>query len=162
MQPFSAVRIIRTATIRLSAPPDRVFPLFGPIDEQRWEASWHPTMLYPPSGATQRDAVFTAEHADGTPSFWTIVAFEPDTFWIAYVRLHPATHIARIDIGCAGDAGGTTRAEVTYTFTGLTALGNTYVETFTEPHYATWLKAWEVAINRYLTRAESSGHDLHA
>lgn len=159
MQPFSAVRVTRTATIRLIAPPDVIFPLFGPIDEQRWEASWHPTMLYPPSGATQRDTVFTAEHSDGTLSFWTIVAFDPAAFRIAYVRLHPATHIARIDIGCAGDAGGTTRAEVTYTFTGVSAPGNAYVETFTEPHYAEWLKAWEAAINRYLTRAERSGND---
>jgi hypothetical protein len=150
MQPFSAVRVTRTASIRLAAPPDVVFPLFGPLDEQRWEPGWNPTMLYPPSGATQRDAVFTAAHADGTPSFWTIVAFDPADWRIAYVRVHPATHIARIDIDCSGDADGATRANVTYTFTGLSALGNAYVEAFTEAHYAEWLRSWETAINHYL------------
>ena len=150
MQPFNAVRITRTATIRLEARPEIVFPLFGPLEERRWEPSWNPAFLYPPSGATQRDAVFTATHADGTPSFWTIVAFEPADFCISYVRMHPATHIARIDISCAGGSDATTQAQVTYTFTGLSAHGNAYVETFTEAHYADWLRSWEAAINRYL------------
>src|SRR5262245_6210047 len=101
MTSFSAVRVTRTTSIRLAAPPALVFPLFGPVEEQRWEPHWNPTFLYPPSGATQRDAVFTAEHADGTPTFWTIVAFEPDNYRISYVRMHPATHVARIDIGCS-------------------------------------------------------------
>ena len=152
MKPFSAVRITRMASIRLAAPPAVVFPLFGPLEEQRWEPSWHPTFLYPPSGATQRDVVFTVEQHDGTPSYWTIVAFDPGDFRIAYVRVHPATHIARIDIGCAADADGATRADVTYTFTGLTTPGNAYVETFTEAHYAEWLRSWEAAINHCLKR----------
>ena len=154
-QPFSAVRIARTATIRLAAPPEIVFPLFGPLEEQRWERNWNPAMLYPPSGATQRDAVFTATHADGTPSFWTIVVFEPAEYRISYVRMHPATHIARIDIRCSG-ASEATQAEITYTFTGLSALGNTYVETFTEAHYADWLRSWEAAINHYLRHGAAS------
>jgi hypothetical protein len=162
MQPFSAVRVTRTTSIRLAAPPTVVFPLFGPLDEQRWEANWNPTILYPPSGATQRDAVFTAEHHDGTPSFWTIVEFDPDNFRISYVRVHPATHVARIDIACTGDSDETTRADVTYTFTGLTAPGNAYVEAFTEPHYVEWLRSWETAINHYLRHGETSRQHLHA
>jgi hypothetical protein len=158
MQPFNAVRVTRTATIRLAGPPDVVFSLFGPLDEQRWEASWNPTMLYPPSGATQRDAVFTATHADGTPSFWTIVAFEPTDLRIAYVRLHPATHMARIDIGCSGNSEGMTHADVSYTFTGWSASGNAYVETFTESYYAEWLRSWEAAINHYLRHGTTPLH----
>jgi hypothetical protein len=152
MQLFNAVRITRTASIGLAAPPEAVFPLFGPLDEQRWEPHWNPTMLYPPSGATQRDAVFTAAHPDGTPTFWTIVAFEPADLRISYLRVHPATHIARIDIGCSGDSDGMTRANVTYTFTGLSVAGNAYVERFSESHYAEWLRSWEAAINSYLAR----------
>ena len=158
MQPFNAMRVTRTANIRLDAPPDVVFPLFGPLDERRWEPSWNPTILYPPSGATQRDAVFTATHADGTPSFWTIVLFEPADLRISYVRMHPATHVARIDIACSADAERGTRAQVTYTFTGLSEAGNAYVETFTEPHYAEWLRAWEDAINHYLRHRAALPH----
>jgi hypothetical protein len=162
MHLFSAARITRTASIRLAAPPEVVFPLFGPLDEQRWEPDWNPTFLYPPTGATQCDAVFTATHADGTPSFWTIVVFEPADLRISYVRMHPATHVARIDIGCAGESDATTRADVTYTFTGLSAAGNAYVETFTEAHYAAWLQSWEAAINHYLRHGAAIPHQHHA
>jgi hypothetical protein len=150
------------AAIRLAGPPEVVFPLFGPIEERRWEPSWNPTILYPPSGAPQRDAVFTATHADGTPSFWTIVAYEPADFRISYVRMHPATHIARIDIGCTHAVDATTLADVTYTFTGLSAQGNAYVETFTERHYAGWLRSWEASINHYLLHGVASQHHHHA
>jgi len=158
MNTFSAVRIVRTASIRLAAPPEIVFPLFGPLEEQRWAADWRPAFLYPPSGQAQRNAVFVADHGDGTPAIWTIVEYAPAAYRIAYLRVHPATHVARIDIGCTADGEGATRADVAYTFTGLSAPGNAYIETFSEEYYAAWLRAWEEAINHYLRHGQAPRH----
>ena len=46
-----------------------------------------------------------------------------------------------------------TAARVTYTFTGLTAQGNAYIDTFSEDYYHAWIQQWEDAINHYLSSA---------
>ncbi len=149
-KPFTARRIVRTTTIELAASANRVFPLFEPIGEKQWAGDWDPQMIYPPSGVAEAGAVFAVPHAGGSPAIWTIVRYDPGRFQIAYVRVEPATHVARIDIACAETPDGATRADITYTFTALTERGNAYVDTFTEQHYRAWIASWATAINHFL------------
>lgn len=149
MQPQVFSRVARTASLRIAAPPSVAFPLFGPIEEQRWAAGWAPTMIYPATGEIERGAVFTVAHEEGEPSVWTIVELDPAAYRIAYVRVRPASHVARIDIVCAGEDG-VTRADVAYTFTALTEQGNAYVNSFSEARYAEWIRSWEQAIDHLL------------
>lgn len=152
MQPFVGRRLVRSGRLRLAAPPGTVFPLFGPIEERRWAEGWAPTMIHPPSGEVELGAVFTVEHDGGAPSVWTIVELDPQRFRISYVRVRPDSHLARIDIACAGADDGATRADVTYTFTGLAEPGNALVDSFTEAHYTEWMRSWELAISQCLSQ----------
>lgn len=156
MTAFIPLRLTRSATIQLNADPTTVFPLFTPLGERLWVPDWNPTMLYPASGDIDLDAVFTTPHGDDARTVWTVVESVPAQFRVAYVRVAPDSHVARISVQCAEAAPAGTRATVTYVFTGLTEQGNTYVAQFTEDYYDQWIQQWQAAINAYLHRLGSA------
>ncbi len=157
MPPFKAQRITRTTTIQLSAPPDQVFPLFEPLGEKLWAPNWEPVMIYPPAGSPETNAVFTTREHDGPPTVWIIAQFDPAQFQIIYVRVAPHSHVATIAVHCASEGAEMTTARVSYTFTGLTAQGNAYVNTFSEDYYHAWILQWERAITHYLSATSYPG-----
>lgn len=150
---FKAQRIMRTTTIQLSAPPDQVFPLFEPLGEKLWVPEWDPVLVYPPAGSPETNAVFITQDHDGPPTVWIVAQFDPAQFEVTYVRVAPHSHVATIAVHCAGAGAEKTAARVSYTFTGLTAQGNAYVDTFSEDYYHAWIQQWESAINHYLSSA---------
>src|SRR5258706_16458471 len=42
-----AKAITHRGLIRLAAPVERVFPLFGPVREKLWAPGWNPQIVYP-------------------------------------------------------------------------------------------------------------------
>lgn len=72
---------------------------------------------------------------------------------MAYIRVAPDSHIARITVQCADESPAATRATVSYVFTGLSEQGNAVVAQYTEAHFQRWIKGWEVAINGHLGRS---------
>jgi len=162
MNTFVAQRLIRMASIRLLAAPERVFPLFEPLGEREWATDWEPVLLYPTSGAAEEQAVFLTPHLHSTtPAIWTITRFAPQDYEIRYLRVAPNEHVAEISITCVELDDGQTQASIAYVFTGLSAEGNLYVSTFSEEHYLHWIHSWETAINHYLQfgrRYQHAGH----
>jgi hypothetical protein len=153
MASFTARRTTRAATIRLAAPPDLVFPLFTPLGEKLWVEGWDPLIIYPPDGHAENGAVFTTHGHDDSDTVWVMTQFEPDRHQATYVRVSQHSHVATIAVQCVAEGTANTSATLTYTFTGLTAHGNEYVDTFSEQHYHEWLQQWELAINHYLEQA---------
>jgi hypothetical protein len=160
MTPFKAQHMTRTTTIHLSAAPDQVFPLFDPLGEKLWVPDWDPVMIYPPTGSPETNAVFTTQEHDGPPAVWIVVQFDPDQHQVTYVRVAPHSHVATIAVQCTGEGAEMTAAKVAYTFTGLTAHGNAYIDTFSEGYYHAWIQQWEAAINHYLSSPLSADTQL--
>lgn len=158
MVQLRARHVSRTATIHLTAPESRVFPLFEPIDEKLWAEGWEPEMLHPESGAAQQGAVFLTRHPGEPVTIWTIARYEPDKHQISYVRVTPESRLAWVDIQCVGNEDGTTSATISYTFTALSELGNQFIEQFTEAHYREWMTSWEAAINHFLRHGHTLPH----
>jgi hypothetical protein len=52
------VRVTRTYTQRLQAPPERVFPLLCPVREADWLERWDPAFVVTASGFVEPDCVF--------------------------------------------------------------------------------------------------------
>ncbi len=156
---FTAQRVRHTHTIRLSAPPGQVFPLFEPIGEKAWAEGWEPHMLFPADGAAEPDAVFTTQqHPNESESIWTMTVYDPDNFHLAYLRVTPGSRLAHLDIQCQEAPGGTTDASVTYVFTALSEQGNEFIARFTEAYYQAMLEDWERAINYYLAHGHLLPH----
>ncbi|MCX6071409.1 MAG: hypothetical protein NTU91_11225 [Chloroflexi bacterium] len=149
---ISPVRISRTRAIVLRGMPDEVFPLFGPIREQEWAPGWAPTIIHPSGVLAEAHMVFTARShdADEAECTWTISTYDPEHGSIEYTVFAPG-RLWTIAIRChPGQADRTARAEVTYTYTGVTDRGRRLNEAALERMFHRDLKDWEEQINRTL------------
>jgi hypothetical protein len=157
---FTSERISRTSVITLKAPLKEVFPLFGPLREKDWAAGWEPQVLYLAADFVEEHMVFrTPSHHEHEPEFtWTVSKYRPDQAFVEYTVFTPE-RLWWIAIQCReGDAAGTTGAEITYTYTGLTERGNRLNERALEMMFHRELKDWEEAINYYLETGERLEH----
>lgn len=159
MSNFVAQQITRSHVIHVPAPVDRAFPLFEPLGEKAWAAGWEPDMLYPASGLAQAGTVFTTQHAGESVKIWTIVAYEKEQTYVAYINVLPDAYTSRVDVCCESDGTESTRVCVTYTLTALTPHGNEYIERFMqEQHYQVYISSWETAIRSYLLHGHMLPH----
>lgn len=158
---FKSKRISRTGFLTLNAPLSQVFPLFGPIRERDCAAGWDPQILYAISDVVEEHMVFkTPPHTGhGEPDYtWIVSKYLPAQAFIEYTVLTP-DRIWWITIQCCeGILSQTTAAEISYTYTGLTDMGNTINENALHLMYAHDLKDWEEAINHYLDTGERLEH----
>jgi len=144
------VRISQTRTIVLGGTPDEVYPLFGPIREKEWAPGWDPTIIYPIGAPVEVHMVFTARSHGADESTWTISTYDPDHGFIEYTVFAPG-RLWTITIRCGtGQADGTTRAEITYTYTGVTDEGRRLNEAALVRIFHRDLKDWEEQIDRAL------------
>jgi hypothetical protein len=157
---FKSKRISRTSTITLNAPLDESFPLFGPVREQEWAAEWQPEILYSTTNLVEERMVFkTPTHHGHEEATWVVSKYRPEQSFIEYT-VFASERVWWLTIQCREDIPHqTTKAEITYTYTGLTEKGNAVIEKELQMMYARDLKNWEEAINHYLkTREKRSLH----
>jgi hypothetical protein len=158
---FVSRRISKTRSITLNAPLRESFPLFGPLREREWASGWAPQILYPTTDLVEEHMVFKtpAHHGHGEPDYtWTVSKYLPDQALIEYTVFTPE-RLWWITIRCREDIPDqTTEAEITYTYTGLTELGNAINERALQSMYAHALRDWEDAINHYLATGERREH----
>ena len=154
---FQPKRISRSAQITVDATLNEAFTLFGPVKEKDWAEGWDPKLIDPTDELVQERMVFTTQSHLGLE--------EPDDVWIvstyslgdAYVEytVFAHEHARWIDVICEETADGQkTRAEVTYTFLGLTERGNSLSNEMLELIFERDLRDWEEAINYYLATGE--------
>jgi len=150
---FEARHIVRSHGIEIQAEPDVVFPLFTPLGEKKWVEGWEPVPHHPRSGEATEGAVFTTRAAGEPATVWAIVAFDPQTRHAKYLRVTPGSRVAWVEVRCEEATPGTTRVQVTYTFTALSEEGNRYVSDFTEARYREYIDSWKEAIHKFLGTA---------
>lgn len=150
MESFSAQRVRRSATLRLEGALEKVFPLFEPLNEKRWEADWEFMPIFPQTSEPGEGFVFTTQNAEGPDSIWVMSRHDVTARAIEYYKIEPGHKVVRIEISCRALDAKTTSTSVTYTLTGLSPAGNMALENFTEAYYAKWLDSWEKAINYHL------------
>lgn len=114
-QPFHATL---EATLRLPAPPERVFPLLCPVQEAQWLPGWSAEILHSRSGVAELGCVFRTRDEDGRERIWTVSRHEPERGIIQFVQFLAGLCVIRLDIvlepledGCS--------ARWTYTVAGL-------------------------------------------
>jgi len=153
---FKAERVFRSASIVLHGPIDTVFLLFGPVEEEKWEDDWTPTILYPPSKEVEEGMVFTTQaHTRGETRFaWIVSKYQPDNHLVEYI-VSTENRCWVIHIQCIAMSAIQTQALIKYTFTGLTPLGNEINKQSIEKMYERNLADWEEAINYYLSTGKT-------
>lgn len=147
------IRVKRTYTQTLMAPPAKVFPLLCPVREAEWVNGWNPDLVLSETGVIELDCIFVMP---GQPheSIWVVTQWRPQEYYVEFVKVTPGLTVGRIEIGLRPGAGQQTLAEVSYAYTALSEAGEKFVESFTEAHYEAFMKAWEAELNHYLLTGE--------
>jgi hypothetical protein len=151
--PFVAERVRQSATITLSGPVAKVFPLFGIIREKEWDHDWNPTPVYPASGDISEGAVYrTPGHVHGDANLiWVVSCFDTADNHLTYL-VTAGNRVVSIDIRCSPLSDSRTQATICYTMTGLDEAGNQIIHQHIANLFAHNLQDWQTLINQVLGR----------
>jgi hypothetical protein len=135
------------------APYERVFPLFGALEEKKWSPGWNPEFIHPSPASDQQGMVFTVEHA-GMKSVWTNTALDVARGHVQYVYIVNNALVTLLDIHVAKAGVTETEVSVVYERTALTPEANEHAAQFAKGD-AKAGPEWAKAINGYLAKART-------
>ena len=150
---FRATRRTVRGTMRVPAPPERVFPLLCPTREYDWIGDWDCDLLYSESGLAEPDCVFVTSGEGGERIIWTVSRYEPPRR-IEFVLFHPS-HVLRYVIELEDDASGGSTLTWSQTLTGLTEEGNRGLGRDYEETFLRLVKTLERMLVHYLSTGEA-------
>lgn len=151
---FNVEKLSKTAVIILNGNIQTVFPLFNPIEEQKWAPVFKPHFIYPADKTIQEGMSFkTAGHGEEDELLWIITKYDTATHLIQYLVSTPNRYwTITVDCREAGDDPNQTTAEITYAYYPLNKKGVDLNKRMLEHMYAKDLKDWEEVINDYLAK----------
>ena len=128
MPPTELVHVSNSFHFDVSAPLERVAPLFGPEAERGWAGKhWNPVFLYPQPGKDVQGAVFTVQHGPHN-SVWINTIFDVPGGRMQYVSFIPDVLVTIVDVKLTPLDRSHTTVEVTYTRTALQTAANDDVQ----------------------------------
>ncbi len=154
-------RVTRTYTQRITAAPDRVFPLLDPERETEWVEGWEYDMIYSVSGIGEEGCIFKTQQPHESETIWVITKRDETDYRIEFVMVTPDSRVSQLQIQLEDNRDGTTNTSITYTFTALNEQGNKFVENYTEEEFNRRMVHWERSMNHFLetgTMLKAHGH----
>jgi hypothetical protein len=146
---FKPERISKTASFIVDGTIENVFPLFGPIREKEWAEGWEPEIIFSTNNLVEDHMIFrTKVSSDEKFYTWVITQFDSDNHSVEYT-VSTKNRIWFIRVQCE-PCGESTKATVTYTYTGLNPEGNELNRNALAKMYFDDLKDWQEAINYYI------------
>ncbi len=147
----TAERIERSASFLVKAPIEKTFPLFGPIREKEWAAGWEPQVIYSEHPEVEEHMIFktAGNNPEEKEYVWVVAQYKPAEFFIEY-QVSTHQRIWFITVKCKPQQENTL-VSVTYSYTGLTDIGNRINQESLAKMFAHDLRDWEEAINFYLS-----------
>jgi hypothetical protein len=139
-----------TFSFTVNAPQKIVAPLFGAHLERAWAEGWDPQFVYPLPAEDKPGEIFTVNHG-GHVSTWVNTALDLEKGHIQFTYVVPQATAVLIDIQVTASGPSTSRVEISYERTALSAEVNDHVHQQGEqdaksgPH-------WQKAIENYLKK----------
>jgi len=133
---------------------EKVFPLFGPVEEEKWAGGWEPSIKY--GGNAEEGTVFTT--LDPHPATWVLDRYDAKAHAIRYLIVSPELRVVQIDINCQAAGKAETRCEVSYTMTALSDLGETLVGNYAQSNHDHRIRQWQIAVDHYLQTGTRTAH----
>jgi hypothetical protein len=149
MQVSPPVRVKRSFTQKLSAPPEQIFPLLCPVRETEWVNGWDPRLVITRSGYIEPECTFVMP-GEPQDSIWTVTHWDPEDWAVEFVKVTPEFTVGRIEIKLRAGEHAQTLADIDYTYTALSPAGSEFVEQFTAEAYEAFMKEWESELEHYL------------
>lgn len=154
LEGFVSEKISNTVTITLNGDIESVFPLFNPIEEQKWAPVFKPSFLYPSDEVVQEGMSFkTAGRGDEAEYLWIITKYDQLNHLIQYlVSTENRYWTITVDNTISPTDASKTIAQISYSFYSLNSKGKDINDKNLDRMFANDLEDWEEAINSYLAR----------
>lgn len=133
---------------------ERVFPLFGALEEMKWAEGWKPLFVYPSPAHDQRGMVFTAAHGD-TTSTWVCTAYDEAAGFVQYVYMVHELVVTQINIHVTKAGAAETQVSVVYERTALSAAANEHIAHLAKMDASSGPE-WAEAINGYFAKLDKA------
>ena len=154
------VRVIRTYTQRIEAPPDEVFPLLCPVREAEWLDGWTYEMVYSDSGFAEKGCVFKTQPPGAPETIWMISQHDPQERVVEFVRFTTGLVATRLQIHIQANQDGTSSVHISYTFTPISDEGIAFVmRHHSEEEFRRAMAWWELSMNHYVKTGERLRRD---
>ena len=149
---FKSERISQSATILLRGEIQEVFPLFNPVEEQKWAPSFRPVFIYPTDGRVEPGMSFkTPGHLAEGEWLWILTRYDVQNYALEYLITAPHRYwTISIKCGTIGPESKKTTADITYTYTALNSKGMLLNRKALDKMFADNLLHWQKAINAIL------------
>ena len=150
-------RVKHSYTQSIKGTPEQVFPLLCPVREADWIPGWTTDWVISNSGVAEQDCMFQTPPRPGAEevaSTWVITRHDANAFEVEMFKLTPAFTVGKLQISLSAQGKTGTHATVSYEFTSLGPLGDTYLEGFTAQWYEEFMQVWEEQMNHYLETGE--------
>jgi hypothetical protein len=151
---FEAKRITRSYCQTISASPEVVFPLLCPVREAEWLDGWKYAMIHSESGLAEEGCVFSTPGDGEEDTVWVISRYDRENQLIEFNRFTPGsrTCVLKVTVTSKGDTD--SNVDISYTYTGITADGNAWIDNFIEDAFLDAVKFWEKSMNHFLETGE--------
>ncbi|QGY42111.1 hypothetical protein GM418_00105 [Maribellus comscasis] len=148
---ITAKRISKQAVIKLNDNIKNIFPLFGAFEERKWAEGWNPELIYPETEKIEEGTTFrTSPTFDGESDYlWIVTKYSTEKKLVRYLVITD-DRFWTITVQCFQIDENNTKAQITYSFTGLNKNGNIQNKKALNNMFSKNLKDWENEINQYL------------
>ena len=151
-------RVKRSYLQRLDAPAARVFPLICPVKEAEWLDGWEYEMIHSESGLAEEGCVFSTQGDGEADTTWVISRHDKEKQLVEFVRFTPDSRTCVLKIAVTPKDDTASYVKITYTYTGITAKGNTWIDNFTEDAFLEAVQFWERSMNNFLETGKKLKH----
>jgi hypothetical protein len=127
--------------------PADVFPLFSPEGERLWVPEWAPEYLHPAVPEWTKGQIFRTREAMGE-AIWLVTRLDRGQCEVEYHRVEPGRYVARISVSCRRLTDKLTEVSTTYSFIGLSDVGNEEIAAMTQEAYDAKMSRWTEWIKR--------------
>ncbi|MCP4747823.1 MAG: hypothetical protein GY874_17055 [Desulfobacteraceae bacterium] len=147
---FQAKRIDRKYRQTINAIPEKIFPLLCPVREAQWLEGWSCNMIYSESGLAENGAVFSTSSEGEEDTVWVITKHDCELWQVEFTRFTHNCRICVLKIAVTPKDQTRSYVDICYTYTGITAAGNNFIDNFTEEAFLDAVIFWEKSMNYFL------------
>ena len=155
---FTAKRITRSYRQTINATPGVVFPLLCPVREAEWLDGWKYEMIHSESGLAEEGCIFNTPGSGEEDTVWIISKYDKVNHFIEFIRFTPGSRTCVLDISVTARGETGSNVDISYTYTGTSAAGNTWIDNFTEDAFLEAVKFWERSMNHFLEMGKKLQH----
>lgn len=153
MTAFKANRIVKTYTMKLSSPPEEVFPLLCPTRRHEWLEDWKSDMIYSDSGVGENNCVFQTDYPHRGKMIWVVTRYDASRA-IEFTVFSFDFYVLKVDITLMPNGNGGTQANWTHTFTATTERGNKFIAHYTDRDHQKKMSCIEQSLEHFCRTGE--------